>query len=59
MTDDMSASGKCGSVKLRGDMGKESAWCERPEERDGVVVEVFGEGLPCCGMSRKACEAGN
>jgi len=59
MTEDKSASGKCGSVTLMGDIGKESAWCERPEERDAVVVAVFGEGLLCCGMSRKACEAGN
>jgi hypothetical protein len=59
MTEDMSASGKCGSVKLMGDIGNESVWCERPEERDGVVLAGFGEGLLWPGMSRKACEVRN
>jgi hypothetical protein len=59
MTEDMSARGKCGSVKLVGDIGKESGWRERLEERDGVVGAVLEEELLCCGMSRNACEAGN
>ena len=60
MTEDMSVRERWGCVKLMGDIGKESGWCERLEERDGVVVVVvvLEEGLLCFRMSRKVCEAG-